>query len=123
MKTRALVAVAVVLGLTVLLSVIHAADLPVSQSKTYPEATLGGAFVLVNLKTVEAPFILKSPQVVSIGGRLFVRGVIADIGDDPRAAGITASLALDDVTAFREFTTDQAKKYYGSNFREPSPKK
>lgn len=82
------------------------------------EVGLRGDVLLVNLKTVPAPFILRDHGLVRMGGKVFLRGTVADIGDDPRDAGLVVDLAMDDIAAIREFTWAQAKAYYRSGFRE-----
>ena len=83
------------------------------------EAALTGEFVLVNTNTIPAGFILKKFKLVAIGGKLFLRGEGANIGDDgPRNSGVITSLALEDIVTFREFSRAQAKEYYGERFGE-----
>ena len=83
------------------------------------EGQLTGEFLLVNIRSIQAASILKDYELVTIGGKVFLRGIRANIGDDgPREAGIVVNLAVDDIVAIREFTWSQAESYYGSSFRE-----
>ena len=74
--------------------------------------------LLVNMKSLEVPFIIKNHSIVLIGGKKFLRGTYAKIGDEERDAGLVVNLSIDDTTAIREFSWQQAKEYYGSTYHE-----
>ena len=122
MNRRIAAVVVVVCLLSAGICRIFAADAQEKPAVTgYPEARLTGDVLLVNVKTVEVPFILKDYRLVSIGGKVFLQGTCADIGEDEKGAGLRASLAVDDISVIREFTWKQAKEYYGLGFREKVP--
>ncbi len=89
-----------------------------SSRPSLPVAEITGDIVLVNTRTVDYCFILKSVELVSIADTPFIRGIAADIGDDAKDKGLKISIALSDVAVLREFTWEQAKAYYGTLFRE-----
>ena len=118
-RSGRIVAVALCLVVGVYVCGAVAADHEEKAAKPdYPEVTLKGDVLLVNLKTMDVPFILKDHRLVSIGGKAFLQGTYADIGDEHKHAGLKVSLAVEDITAIREFAWEQAKAYYGAAFRE-----
>lgn len=118
MNTRLGIA-AIVLCLVVL-GAVYAAE--VAQTPTpaaIKEGQLTGDFLVVNIRSIEAAFVVKDYELVTIGGKVFLRGVAANIGDDgPRRAGMVVYLAVDDIVAIRAFTWAQAESYFRGSFRE-----
>ena len=121
MRRLIVVGVIVVVALAVFFGRIDAADSPAAAPGVYPEAKLAGDVLLVNLKSVDSAFMLKSHEVVTLAGVPFLQGVVANIGDENWAAGLTVLLAVDDIAVIRQFTWAQAKARYITSFREDSP--
>jgi len=94
---------------------------PPAEAKPKVGGVLSGNLLLVNSKTMPSPFFLKDYEVVELKGQSFLRGVVADVGNDRKDVGLTVMLAVDDVAVIREFTWDQARAYYGALFRERRP--
>jgi hypothetical protein len=115
---KAIVSLFALFCVSLLISSAFAEPKPEPKQKI-EEAAFTGEFILVNTKTIPAGFFLKKFKLVTIGGKAFLRGEGANIGDDgPTNSGIIISLAIDDIVAFREFSRAQAKDYYDESFRE-----
>ena len=121
MRKLVLVTVVLVVALAVFFGRTGAADGQAAAPGVYPEAKLSGDVLLVNLKSVDVPFMLKSHEVVTLAGVPFLQGVVANIGDEERDAGLTVLLAVYDIAVIRQFTWAQAKARYINSFREDSP--
>ena len=102
MRKLIVVGVIAVVALAVFLGRIDAADSPVAAPRAYTEAKLAGDVLLVNLKSMDLPFILKSHEVVTLAGVPFLQGVAANIGDDNWDTGLTVLLAVDDIAVIHE---------------------
>ena len=75
-------------------------------------------FLLLNIRSSNQAYIIKEAKLVSIGGSNFIKGTIADIGDNVTEVGLIVYVRVSDIETIRGFSSKQARKYYGNSYKE-----